>query len=58
MRHEVRARESPPVPLGRRSQIELGIQQGLGRWLVADFGYFNERADNASPRTLTTLVNG
>ena len=23
------------------------IQQGFGRWLVADFGYFNKRTDNA-----------
>jgi hypothetical protein len=39
--------ESQAVPPGRRNQIELGIQQGLGRWLVADFGYFNKRTDNA-----------
>jgi len=38
--------ESQAVPPGRRNQIELGIQQGLGRWLVADFGYFNKRTDN------------
>jgi hypothetical protein len=38
--------ESQPVPPGRRNQVELGIQQGLGRWLVADFGYFNKRTDN------------
>jgi hypothetical protein len=38
--------EGQPVPPGRRNQIEIGIQQGLGRWLVADFGYFNKRTDN------------
>jgi len=38
--------DSQPVPPGRRNQVELGIQQGLGRWLVADFGYFNKRTDN------------
>jgi hypothetical protein len=35
-----------PVPPGRRNQVELGIQQGFGRWLVADVGYFNKRTDN------------
>jgi len=38
--------ESQPVPPGRRNQVELGIQQGFGRWVVADFGYFNKRTDN------------
>jgi hypothetical protein len=38
--------DSQPVPPGRRNQVELGIQQGLGRWFVADFGYFNKRTDN------------
>jgi TonB-dependent receptor-like protein/carboxypeptidase family protein len=38
--------EGQPVPPGRRNQVELGIQQGFGRWLVADFGYFNKRTDN------------
>ncbi len=38
--------DSQPVPPGRRNQVELGIQQGFGRWLVADFGYFNKRTDN------------
>ncbi len=31
---------------GKRNQIEIGIQQGLSKWLVADFGYFNKRTDN------------
>src|SRR5499427_7407535 len=38
--------ESQPVPPGRRHQVEIGIQQGLGKWVVADFGYFNKRTDN------------
>ena len=38
--------ESQPVPPGTRNQVEVGIQQGLGTWLVADFGYFNKRTDN------------
>jgi hypothetical protein len=37
---------SQPVPPGRRNQVELGIQQGFGNWVVADFGYFNKRTDN------------
>ena len=31
---------------GKRNQIEVGIQQGLGKWVVLDFGYFNKRTDN------------
>jgi outer membrane cobalamin receptor len=31
---------------GKRNQAELGIQQGLGKWIVADFGYFNKHTDN------------
>jgi hypothetical protein len=37
---------SAPVPPGVRNQEEIGIQQAFGRWLVADFGYFNKRTDN------------
>src|SRR4051794_9912840 len=36
----------PPGPPGRRNQVEIGLQQGLGKWLVGDFGYFNKRTDN------------
>jgi hypothetical protein len=32
---------------GKRNQAELGVQQGFGRWLVADFGYFIKRTTNA-----------
>ena len=35
-----------PLP-GKRNQVEVGIQQGLGKWAVVDFGYFNKRTDNA-----------
>jgi hypothetical protein len=36
-----------PPPPGVRNEGELGIQQGLGRWLVVDFGYFNKHTNNA-----------
>jgi hypothetical protein len=36
---------SPPPP-GRRNQVEVGIQQSIGHWVVADVGYFNKRKDN------------
>jgi hypothetical protein len=39
--------ESQPVPPGQRNQVEIGVQQGFGRWFVADVGYFNKRTDNA-----------
>jgi len=35
-----------PQP-GRRHQGEFGIQQAFARWVVADFGYFVKRTDNA-----------
>jgi hypothetical protein len=35
-----------PPPPGKRDQVEIGIQQGFGRWVVADFGYFNKHTDN------------
>jgi hypothetical protein len=39
--------DGQPLQSGRRNQVEVGIQQGIGKWLVADFGYFNKRTDNA-----------
>lgn len=36
-----------PVPVGRRNEGEVGIQQAIGHWVVADFGYFNKRTTNA-----------
>ena len=35
-----------PVPPGQRHQVEVGIQQAVGRWVVVDFGYFNKHTDN------------
>src|SRR5258708_8507013 len=32
---------------GERNQVEIGVQQAFGKWVVADFGYFNKRTDNA-----------
>jgi hypothetical protein len=37
---------TPPKP-GIRNQMEVGLQQSVGRWIVADVGYFNKRTDNA-----------
>ncbi len=37
---------TPPQP-GKRNQIEVGVQQSVGRWIVADVGYFNKHTDNA-----------
>jgi hypothetical protein len=37
---------APPLP-GKRNQVEVGLQQGIGRWIVADLGYFNKRTTNA-----------
>jgi hypothetical protein len=39
-------RATPPAP-GKRNQVEVGIQQSLGGWIVADVGYFNKHTDNA-----------
>jgi hypothetical protein len=36
-----------PPPAGRRNEGEVGIQQGFGRWVVVDFGYFNKHTVNA-----------
>jgi hypothetical protein len=35
-----------PVPPGVRNEGEFGVQQGIGKWLVADVGYFVKRTDN------------
>jgi hypothetical protein len=32
---------------GKRHEIEVGVQQGIGRWLVVDFGYFKKKTYNA-----------
>jgi hypothetical protein len=36
--------EAPPP--GTRHEFEVGGQQSLGRWLVADVGYFDKHTDN------------
>ena len=36
-----------PPPPGKRNQVEVGFQQSVGRWIVADVGYFNKHTDNA-----------
>jgi hypothetical protein len=36
-----------PLQSGKRDQVELGVQQAFGRWLVADFGYFYKHTTNA-----------
>jgi hypothetical protein len=38
--------DGQPVLPGKRNQFELGIQQGIGRWVLADFGYFNKHTEN------------
>jgi hypothetical protein len=47
--------EGDPVPPGKRNEVETGIQQAFGRWIVADFGYFNKRTDNGYD--FSTLFN-
>jgi hypothetical protein len=39
--------QGQPLRPGRRNQGEVGVQQGIGRWVVVDFGYFNKHTDNA-----------
>jgi len=38
--------DGQPLQPGKRNQVEVGIQQSIGRYLVADFGYFNKHTDN------------
>ena len=38
--------DGQPLPPGKRNQGEFGVQQGLGKWVVVDFGYFNKHTDN------------
>jgi hypothetical protein len=37
---------SSPVSVGLRNEGEIGIQQSLGNWVVADVGYFDKRTTN------------
>jgi hypothetical protein len=38
--------DSQVLQPGKRNQVELGVQQGLGKWVVVDVGYFNKHTDN------------
>jgi hypothetical protein len=38
--------DGQPLPPGKRNQGEFGVQQGLGKWVVVDFGYFNKHTEN------------
>jgi hypothetical protein len=35
-----------PLPVGKRDEVEAGGQQAFGRWVVADFGYYDKWTDN------------
>ncbi len=39
------ATANPPLP-GTRDQVEFGAQQAIGKWLVADVGYFTKHTTN------------
>ena len=39
--------EAAPLAPGKRDQVELGVQQGVGRWLVVDVGYYHKHTRNA-----------
>lgn len=41
------AGSAEPLRPGKRRQYEVGIQQGLGRYVVVDVGYFNKHTTNA-----------
>ena len=36
-----------PLEPGTRDQVEVGVQQALGHWIVADLGYFYKHTTNA-----------
>jgi hypothetical protein len=38
--------QGQPLQPGKRNQAEVGVQQGFGRWVVVDFGYFYKHTDN------------
>jgi hypothetical protein len=35
-----------PLPVGKRNEFEGGGQQGFGKWVVADVGYYDKSTDN------------
>jgi len=37
---------SEPVPVGKRNEGEIGVQQSFGGWVVADLGYFDKHTTN------------
>ena len=39
--------EGVPLQPGKRDQVEVGVEQAFGGWLVADFGYFYKKTTNA-----------
>jgi hypothetical protein len=40
------AQSTNPLQAGKRDQFETGVQQGFGRWIVMDFGYFKKHTVN------------
>src|SRR5689334_20001154 len=36
-----------PLRPGTRTQFNVGLQQGIGKYIVLDFDYFNKKTDNA-----------
>jgi hypothetical protein len=38
--------QGQPLQPGKRNQAEVGVQQGFGRWVVVDLGYFYKHTDN------------
>jgi hypothetical protein len=38
--------QGQPLKPGKRNQTEVGVQQGFGRWVVVDLGYFYKHTDN------------
>jgi hypothetical protein len=47
--------EGAPLAPGKRNEVEAGIQQGFGKWLVADLGFFNKHTTNGYD--FSTLFN-
>lgn len=35
-----------PLPVGVRNEVEVGGQQGFGKWVVADLSYYDKYTDN------------
>jgi hypothetical protein len=44
---EVLTGTATPPPPGKRHEVEVGVQQAVGRWVVVDVGYFDKHTDNA-----------